>query len=189
MNGLEMRSKFKRLYKKRVIIDTCTITDLIELNATYLPLEIFSEVYVSTNIFIEELDKQQADELKKLVYKSLNLETNRGYALFIQLEKEYPSLSIPDKIVISIAYEKELVCCTNDANARKACSEIGVEYAGTLGILCCAFEHEIIDKNTLSNLLSTYENECSAFITSDIIQPIRKVYGIPDNICIHSDVV
>ncbi|AGI38516.1 hypothetical protein Clst_0415 [Thermoclostridium stercorarium subsp. stercorarium DSM 8532] len=51
MNGLEMRSKFKRLYKKRVIIDTCTITDLIELNATYLPLEFFQK-FMFQQIFL-----------------------------------------------------------------------------------------------------------------------------------------
>jgi len=35
-------------------------------------------------IFIEELDEQQAYDLKRLGYKSLNLETNGGYELFIK---------------------------------------------------------------------------------------------------------
>lgn len=183
MNGLELRNKVKSLYKKRAIIDTCTIIDLFELNATYLPLKIFSEVYISGNIIIEELDRQEAEELKKLGYNILNLETNRGYSLFSQLGKHYQSLSIPDRVIISIAYEKNLVCCTNEEMARKACSKIGVEYTGTLGILCCAFEYGIIDKNTFSNLLSTYESECSAYITSEIIQQIRKEYDL-----IHSGV-
>lgn len=184
MTGSQMRNKFKSLYRKSIVIDTCTITDLFDINATYLPLKIFSEVFVSEMIFIKELDEQQVNDLKKLGYKSTNLETDKGYFLVSQLEVKYPGLSEIDKIVISIAYEKGLVCCTNDGNARKACEEMGIEYTGTLGILCCAFESKIINKDTFSNLLFKYENESSAYIKPAIIQSIRKLYGIPDNICV-----
>jgi len=63
---------------------------------------------------------------------------------------------------------------------------MGIEYAGTLGILFCAFEYKIIDKNCLSNLLFKYENESSAHIKPSIIQTIRKLYGILDNTCVHN---
>jgi len=182
VTGSEVRSKFRSLYKKSVIFDTCTITDLFELNTIYLPLEIFTEAFVSTDIFVEELDKQKVDNLKKLGYNNLPLKTNRGYSLFVQLNEEYPSLSTADKIVISIAYERGIICCTNDKNVRKACNQKGIEYTGTLGILCCAYEHKILDKNTFAGLLFKYEQKSSAYIKPTLIKSIRKVYGISENI-------
>ena len=82
-----------------MIFDTCTITDLFELNTTYLYWNFYSLV---SQIFVEELTNRKI--ILKIGYN--NFLKNRGYSLFVQLNEEYPSLSTADKIVISIAYER-----------------------------------------------------------------------------------
>lgn len=174
-----MREKFKNLFNKDVILDTNIITDLRELNILTLPLKIFSEVCISKNILYQELSDEEGHELLIMGYKPLSLETNQGFEKLFYLKDNFKRLSISDKIIICIAYEKSLLCCTNDGQARKACEELNVDITGTLGILCSAYENGIIDWNKFVRLFNKYEYDTSSYLSSEITEQVRRIYKIP----------
>lgn len=176
-----MQKKFKSLYKTDIILDTNSIIDLQELDLLNLPKKVFNKVYISNNILIEELNEAEGNLLKQIDYMPLNLQTNEGFSKLYYLEKNNKRLSTPDKVVISIAYENNIICCTNDKPARSACESIGVQVTGTIGILCCAFEYSIIDHHTFCNIFNKYCNGTSSYINQEIANTIKKLYNISDN--------
>ena len=58
-----MREKFKSFYNKETVLDTCTIIDLQRLEILDLPLRVFSKVYITKNIIIEELEEDFSKQL------------------------------------------------------------------------------------------------------------------------------
>lgn len=173
-----MRSKFKNLFDKEVIVDTNTIIDLQELASLDLPLRVFSSVYISGNILREELNDEDRQALLKLNYKPLNLETNNGYEKLFYLKENYTQLSTPDKVIISIAYEKGIFCCTNDSLARKACKDIEVKLTGTIGVLCSAYENNVIKREEFIELFNKYNFITSSYLSKNLTNTIRKLYNI-----------
>jgi len=175
-----MRKRFKALLNSKVILDTNSIIDLQELKILDLPTRIFSEIYISDNILVEELSAAHGNELLQLGYKSISLKTNNGFILLSDLNKNNRRLSIPDKVVISIAYENSIVCCTNDKAARNVCKSIKIEVIGTIGILCCAYENEIIDRKQFEYIFNKYCEETSSYINDNLEIELRTLYSIPE---------
>lgn len=174
-----MRKRFKALLNSRVILDTNSIIDLQELKILDLPTRIFSEVYISDNILVEELSAAHGKDLLQLGYKPISLKANNGFGLLSNLSKNNKSLSIPDKVVISIAYENNIVCCTNDKAARIACKSINIEVIGTIGMLCCAYENSIIERKDFEYIFNNYFAETSSFINYSLETELRTIYSIP----------
>ena len=136
-----MKTTFKILYKKDAILDTNVVSDLKELGILSLVKLIFNNVYISKNCEIEELDEETALLVQAEGFIEAHLERNDSYEKFIELKKKYPKLSTSDVIVICIANEKGIICCTNDKRARKASEDLNIEVAGTIGIMACAYEN------------------------------------------------
>lgn len=181
MAGTVTRQLFRSLYSKKVILDSNILFDLQELKCLDLPIKIFQEAYVSKNALLEEFSQQDVDQIIKLGYIPEYLKTNDGYSKLFYLNEKYPQLSTPDKVVICIAFEKNIICCTNDGNARKACNNISVALSGTLGILCCAFEHKIIDWDKFVSLFNSYGINTSAHVSDELRDEIRRLYNIPSS--------
>jgi predicted nucleic acid-binding protein len=177
-----MREKFKSFYNKETVLDTCTIIDLQRLEILDLPLRVFSKVYITKNIIIEELEEDLSKQLIEIGYEPISLETEDGYGFLFQLDVDYKKLSTSDKIVIATAYERNIICCTNDSPARNACIENDITLTGTLGIICCAFENGIITRKELINLINRYDTGIEAHISYEVISQIRNLYKIPQSI-------
>ncbi len=175
-----MKKKFNSLYKKDVILDTNTIIDLNELNQILLPCKLFQNVYYSKNAFIEELDEELKRSVETAGYKPICIETNDGYVSLFYLKENHKALSICDKVVISIAAEKKILCCTNDKPARQACAAVDVKPIGTIGILCGCYENGIIKHEELTAIFNKYVYDCSSRLGQDLIDEIRVLYNISD---------
>jgi len=173
-----MRKKFQTLFDKEAVLDTNTVIDLLRLKRLDLPLKIFSKAYVSSNALEEEIEEDDRKQLLDMGYIPVSLVTSEGYEMFIKLHKKHQKLSIPDKIIISIAYERKIVCCTNDREARKACEEIKVELSGTLGIICASLERGILTKQEFMLLINQYDRGINAHISGEIIKKIRILYNL-----------
>lgn len=173
-----MQTIFRSLYNKSVILDTNILSDLDEIGALFLPSKIFKTIYISKNIQIEELEEDLNMKVSDLGYLSAHLDTSDGFDKFNYLRNNYPKLSNSDIIVICIAYEKKILCCTNDRRARRACELIGCTTAGTLGILGCAYENNIITFTEFTDLFNNYIN-ISSRLDSSLIESVRTTYNIP----------
>jgi len=174
-----MQKRFKELLNSKVILDTNSILDLHELEILDLPTRIFTEVYISENILIEEINKEQVEKLLLLGYKPISLNTNNGLTLLSDLNKNNKSLSIPDRVVISIAHENCIICCTNDRAARNVCKSINIEVIGTIGILGCAYENAIIERKEFEYIFNKYCEEASSYINNSLEIEVRALYSIP----------
>lgn len=175
-----MKTKFQLLYKKNVILDSNTINDLDALNRLGLTVQLFNEVYYSKNAFLQEMDGLVQHKLVKAGYKPLCLERNDGYLRYQYLKEYHKALSKCEKVIIAIAAERGILCCTNDKPARMACEDIGVELVNTAGILCGCYENGIIGFNELIKLFNKYIYYCRPRLSVELIGDIRQLYNIPD---------
>ena len=172
-------NKIKALLGKEAVIDNNIICDLSELGCIELLNKIFKKVLIPKSIIDMEVI-QFKDSLEKIDYLEVAIETIEGYTFMSKILTEHSGLTDCDAEVVTIAYEKYLLCTSNEKRIMTTCEENNIEFTGTLGILCCAYEHSVIDIRTLEELINKLQYDCSCFLSKRVLQEVRNYYKIND---------
>lgn len=172
-------NKIKALLGKEAIIDNNIICDLSELGCIELLNKIFSKVLIPKSIVDTEII-QFRDSLENIEYREAVIETIEGYSFMSKILTDHGGLTDCDAEVVTIAYEKYVLCTSNEKRIMTTCKENNIEFTGTLGILCCAYEHSIIDIQTLEMLINKLQYDCSCFLSNKILDKVRNNYKIKD---------
>lgn len=128
-------------------MDTCVVSDFIRTNANRLS-EIRSHgcnVYILSEIRDELLKEFDFPTIEELALSIVDAEYNEYQdALLI----ESKALSIQDKLCISVAKKREMVCITKDFRMKKECESQNIQVLWSLQFLLKLCSNGIIDTTT-----------------------------------------
>jgi predicted nucleic acid-binding protein len=176
MGNMNIR-KIRGLYKKRAVMDNNILNDFYELGRMDLLTKVSSKVYIPESIISNETPDDIRTVLQQVEYETAALHTEEGYALMYQLLTEWTGLSEYDAELIAIARQDMILCTSNEKRIMNACESCGIEYTGTLGILCCAYEWKIIDQSELKHLVDKlFSEECNCHLHPRLKQQIYEQY-------------
>jgi predicted nucleic acid-binding protein len=171
--------KIRGLYKKKALIDNNILNDFYELGRMDLISRVFSQVYIPESIISDETPDYIRTVLQQMEHKTTTLHTEEGFGFMYQLLTEWAGLSDYDAELIAIAKQDMILCTSNEKRIMNACESYGIEYTGTLGILCCAYERKIIDKSELKYLVDKlFSEECSCHLHPKLKKQIYEQYHL-----------
>ncbi|MFO7613000.1 MAG: hypothetical protein R6W99_11085 [Clostridia bacterium] len=160
------------LYDASVVVDNNVLQDLIEIGRLDLFFAIFKEIHIPRIVYDQELDVRVKAGMADLPFFYGCMDTEKSLEIFARLTNEYAyrRLSTSDRHVIAIAGAYDYYAGSNDGLIRKACCDFNIKMTGTLGILGCAYQKDIIEKSDfiacLNRLLS---DETTCYIGKKII--------------------
>jgi len=172
-----LRDTFRNLLNKQAVLDANVVLDFACLNKIDLPAMLFKEPFILAQTFDKELDKSTQKHAEKY-YARGGISTAEGYKTFMELRNRLRQLSEYDCLMISLALERGILCCTNDGSARKVCKEYGITVAGSLGILCGCYENKILTYKNFSQIINTYINDPYSRLPRELVNDIRKCYDL-----------
>jgi predicted nucleic acid-binding protein len=161
------------------VLDNNILNDFTELQCISLLNKVFVKVYIPQSILDREaiLETIQSN-IEWLEYQPTALEQEESYEFLLKIIDEKPALSSYDAECIAIAKEKMIYCTSNEKRVMSTCQEYDIECTGTIGILCCAYEHEIISLEQFEQLLKKlFSSECTAYIGPKIKKAIFSYYN------------
>lgn len=170
--------KIRGLRGKPGVLDNNVITDLTELECMGLINVVFSRVLIPLSILEAEVTQDSLGDLDNLEYAVAAMETLDSFSLFKEISTKKKGLTEYDVEVIVIAREKAVLCTSNEKQIRTTCREYGIEHTGTVGILCCAFEHKEISRETFERLMYKLFNESSCRLGKGIKKDVIEYYGM-----------
>lgn len=171
------REKIINLYGKRAVIDNNIIGDLCELGCLGWLNQLFSEVMIPESILNDEAQRYKR-ELDKIAFTSTTIQNAETYEFLEDILDKHGGLSDYDAELVAIAYEKYVLCTSNEKRIMTTCNENGIEYTGTLGILCLAYEKNLITLDGLDDYINRLNDECSCFLSNRIISSVKNTYGL-----------
>ena len=172
--------KIKSLMGKVGVLDNNILNDFTELECISLLNKVFVKVYIPQSILEREaiLETIQSN-IDWLEYQPTALEHAESYTFLLKIIEEKPALSSYDAECIAIAREKMIYCTSNEKRVMNICQEYGIEYAGTIGILCCAYEHKILTLEQFEQLIKKlFSPHCTAYLGPKIKQAVFSYYNI-----------
>lgn len=162
------------------VLDNNILNDFTELQCISLINKVFVKVYIPQSILDREaiLETIQSN-IEWLEYQPTALEKMESYDFLARIIKEKPALTDYDAECIAIAREKMIYCTSNEKRVMSICQEYNIECTGTIGILCCAYEHEIISRDEFESLLKKlFSPECSAYLGRKVKHIVFAYYKI-----------
>ena len=159
-------------------IDACVAIDLSELGCLELLGCIFRVIYIPELVLNTEIQSLKPN-LSSLNPVLADITSIKGWEFFHRLKDQFPALSDQDRLVITISYETNSVCISNDATIRKACERHHIWVSGLLGVLGCARTHNVISQDKLSELISSLDNT-GCYISADILWEFKKHFGLSE---------
>lgn len=172
--------KIKSLMGKVGVLDNNILNDFTELQCISLINQVFVKVYIPQSILEREaiLETIQSN-IEWLEYQPTAIEKVESYEFLSGILKDKPALSDYDAECIAIAREKMIYCTSNEKRVMSICNEYNVECTGTIGILCCAFEHGIISKGKFEGLIKKlFSPECSSYLGKKVKKAVFTFYNI-----------
>lgn len=162
-----MKEHLKQFFNRSVIVDANVLFDLYEVHGLYILNKIFSEVCIPVEVISELLDDEQFKEIHKNIrYRKVVIEKAEGYNLYARLSREQKELSAADKHLVCNAFEKGLLCVSNDSQVRKACQKYNIKVIRTLGVLGCARTTGVMSQEDLQRMFNLLLSpESSSFLT------------------------
>lgn len=177
-NGVLMdREKIISLFGEKAVIDNNIICDFKELECIELLNKVFTEVLIPQSILEDEV-KQCKRELEKINYQPVCITELQTYDFMVAILNRHGGLTDYDAEVVAIAYEKYVLCTSNEKRIMTTCKENNINYTGTVGILCCAFEKGIIKKDELKRMVDKLKNQCTCFISDRVINDVYSTYAL-----------
>lgn len=144
--------KIRNLKGQRGVLDNNILNDFSELQCISLLNQVFSKVYIPQSILEREATVETLREnIEWLEYQPIALTQSVSFGFLLKIIEEKPSLSEYDAECIAIAKENLIYCTSNEKRVMNTCQEHGIECIGTIGILCCAFEHQVIARMCFFN--------------------------------------
>lgn len=171
------RQKIVSLHGEKAIIDNNIICDFAELDCIELLNKVFSKVFIPQSILDREVI-QFRSALERLDYEAAVIEEFETYVFMDKILNEHGGLTECDAEVIAIAYESYVLCTSNEKRVMTTCKENEIRYTGTIGILCCAYEHMIISREDLSRLINALQNDCTCFLSARLVEDVKKEYEL-----------
>lgn len=162
------------------VLDNNILNDFTELQCISLINQVFVKVYIPQSILEREaiLETIQSN-IEWLEYQPTAIEKVESYEFLSKILKDKPALSDYDAECIAIAREKMIYCTSNEKRVISICNEYNVECTGTIGILCCAFEHGIISKGKFEGLIKKlFSPECSSYLGKKVKKAVFSYYNI-----------
>lgn len=169
-----MTVNYEKFFRRPAIIDANVIIDLDEIRALELLEQVFARVVISEQVVHFELG---TINLAKISFEKGNIASTEGYRLFGQLGEQYLQLSQYDREIVSIAYEKGLVCVTNERPMRTVCQAYNITVVGTLGVLGCANQTGLISQKRLGDLVNLLEHS-SSYLGEELLRMFRQQFGL-----------
>jgi len=164
------------------VLDNNILNDFTELQCISLINKVFVKVYIPQSILDREaiLETIQSN-IEWLEYQPTALEQMESYDFLARIIKEKPALTDYDAECIAIAREKMIYCTSNEKRVMSICKEYDIECTGTIGILCCAYEHEVISREDLERLLKKlFSPECTAYLGKKMKHAVFSYYKISE---------
>jgi len=170
----------------KVVVDNNVLIDLLELSAAldynYISIlnQLFSKAIIPTPILEDEYIY---DNLSCLNYIEGTLKTNLGFNSYIELANSDDSsakrLSEYDRLVISVARERDLLAVSNDKPVREICKKYKIRVTGTLGIIISAYENQIIEfKQMEKSFKFLFSDKSSCYLSPSLKTEIYSHYNI-----------
>ena len=164
--------KLKSLYKTSAIIDNNILIDFFEIGQLDLLFKIFDNIGIPQIIYHREVDdiiKEALNQYSFDINIMSTLDALETYGTLTSTQK-FKRLSDCDKVAVSIAKEFDCYCSSNDGLIRKACKSLEIDYVGSLGVIGCAFENDVINHEDfilmVGKLLS---DETSCYIRKAVV--------------------
>lgn len=172
--------KILRLKDQIGVLDNNILNDFFELDRMDILNQVFSRLHIPQSILDDEvIDTGLQNSLTHLEYSPISIQEAETYIFFSEIVEKRPGLSEYDAECIAIAKESLIYCTSNEKRVINTCLEYGVSCTGTIGILCCAFEYEILNKSDFSLLITKlFSDECSAHISRHLQAMIRDYYKL-----------
>lgn len=154
-------------------MDSCILIDLIQLDRLDLIKKIWDgKLLVSSSIINKELAGYSKKNLD-LKLEEFPINTEEQYLFLLELQKNFPGLSISDCEAILIAKVTGNVCATNDLEARKVCKKYYVDFIGLIGILELNIKFGHLDfPKSLLILENAIKNGC--YISGELIKNFKE---------------
>ncbi|MBU7595696.1 hypothetical protein FVO58_24935 [Metabacillus halosaccharovorans] len=162
------------------VLDNNILNDFTELQCISLINKVFAKVYIPQSILEREaiLETIQSN-IEWLEYQPTAIEKFESYEFLSRILKDKPALSDYDAECIAIAREKMIYCTSNEKRVMSICNEYNVECTGTIGILCCAFEHGILSKGEFEGFIKKlFSPECSSYLGKKVKKAVFSYYNI-----------
>ncbi|MCP3763632.1 hypothetical protein NLX67_14730 [Domibacillus sp. A3M-37] len=170
--------KIKSFMGKVGVLDNNILNDFTELQCISLLNKVFVKVFIPQSILDREaiLETIQSN-MEWLEYQPTALEQPESYEFLLTILEKKPALSSYDAECIAIAREKMIYCTSNEKRVLSICEEYDVDCTGTIGILCCAYEHEILSLNEFEQLIKKlFSPECTAYLGPKIKNAVFSYY-------------
>ncbi|KZZ83189.1 hypothetical protein [Bacillus sp. SJS] len=172
--------KIRSLIGRVGVLDNNLLNDFTELQCISLLNKVFVKVYIPQSILDREaiLETIQSN-IEWLEYQPTALEHAESYEFLLKIIEEKPALSSFDAECIAIAREKMIYCTSNEKRVMSICQEYDIECTGTIGILCCAYEHKILSLEQFEQLLKKlFSPDCTEYLGPEIKKSIFSYYNI-----------
>ncbi len=153
------------------VLDTGPCLHLYEIKSLN-SLDILKTKVISAEVEQELYEcSVPVENIKNTEIKQL-LPLSKDIAKFIT---DYYSLQLGEATSIALAQQEKIkLFFTDDLDAREVAKSYTLEVHGTLGILLRAFREKIIQKREIIELIDKLHTESSLFVTTDLIQWIKK---------------
>lgn len=171
------RAKVRGLYQCEAVIDNNIICDFCELDRLDILNKVFSKILIAKSIIDTEVI-QHKDRLPEIIYEEAYIEGFEGYSFMKKILQDHGGLTECDAEVVTIAYEKYVLCTSNEKRIKTTCDENDIKYTGTLGVLSCAYEHDILTQLEFCALIDKLEHECTSFIARALFNDVRRTYEL-----------
>ncbi|MBI9013188.1 MAG: hypothetical protein JEZ08_13225 [Clostridiales bacterium] len=171
----------KNLFKTSAIIDNNILIDFFEIGQLDLLFEVFDHVGIPKIIYDREIDEIIKEALKHYRFDINIMTTVEALETYAKLtsEQKFKRLSDCDKIAVSISKEFNCYCSSNDGPIRKACQILSIDNVGSLGIIGCAFENDLINQQDFILLVGKLlSDETSCYIRKNIVSDFLANYQL-----------
>ncbi len=165
---------YTKFFRGHAVIDANVIIDLSEIGGLSVLNRVFARIAIPEQVVQFEL---QTVDLTRISFAKLNITSSEGYRLFSQLGKRYLELSQYDRVTLAIACENRLICATNERPMRRVCKKYNIEVVGTLGVLGCAKQTDLISKKQLAHFVDLLELS-SCYLSEKLLRGFRQQFGL-----------
>jgi predicted nucleic acid-binding protein len=128
----------------------------------------------------EVMDKGYVDpeQFQQLNYTPVKIESRSNLQVYGEILQRYRKLSPYDAELPPLGLERGAICASNDKWVRKVCQELCVTAVGSIGILCCAYENQVITIEEMLEGIQFHYREGSARISLNVIELVAEIYDV-----------
>ncbi|MGM0370524.1 MAG: hypothetical protein ACQEP9_08885 [Bacillota bacterium] len=163
-----------------ILTDFMELTAASEINYMVVLNQLFNKVIIPVPILDDE---NIYNNLGSFEYEKGVFETDLGFKIFMELGKSEnkmaKKLSKYDRHVIAIAGEVDILAVSNDKPVRELCNSYDIKITGTLGVVCSAYENDLISfKVMVEGLEFLFSEESTCYLSNSLKRKIFKYYSI-----------